>query len=277
LKNSLVSIKIFAQLLPERYNEKDFREQFSNVVTNEVNRVDVLVNNLTFFSHPLGLVRDEMVLTELIDTCVKNVAAEFARKHLAQVLGPGEKAPEVGTMPAVQVKKTFGHKLARLEGDKLRLMQALEHILRNSLQSLPAGGRVSISTSDAAEDDLGGRKLPAGGAIKIEVQDSGEGIALENLKRVTEPFFTTRNVGVGLGLTIVKKIVERHSGRLELDSLLGRGTTVGLVLPVKAQAHPEDALLQQLAKHASGVDDAGESDAPSRLTKSVGNEPGERS
>ena len=277
LKNSLVSIKIFAQLLPERYNETDFREQFSSVVTNEVNRVDVLVNNLTFFSHPLALVHDDLVLTELIDACVKNVSAEFSRKHLAHVLGVGEKAPEGTTTPVVQLKKNFGHKLARLEGDKLRLMQAFEHLLRNSLQSMPAGGRVNITTSDAADGDLGGKSLPAGGAIKIEIHDTGEGVGLADLKRVTEPFYTTRNVGVGLGLTIVKKIVERHSGRLDLDSLLGKGTTVGLVLPVKAQPHPEDALLQQFAKHANVGEDSGESTATSRLTKSVGNEPGERS
>lgn len=271
LKNSLVSIKIFAQLLPERYNEKDFREQFSTVVANEVNRVDVLVNNLTFFSHPLALVHEEIVLTDLIDACVKNVTGEFARKHLALVLGVGAKAPEGTTMPVVQLKQNYGHKHAKLDGDRLRLMQAVEHLLRNSLQSLPAGGRLNISTSDAAEGDLTG-KMPAGGAIKIEVQDSGEGIALENLKRVAEPFFTTRNVGVGLGMTIVKKIVERHGGRLDVDSLLGKGTTVGLVLPVKAQPHPEDALLQQIVRQASGAEDSGESSATSRLMKSVRDE-----
>ena len=105
LKNSLVSIKIFAQLLPERYNEKEFREQFSTIVSNEVNRVDVLVNNLTFFSHPLGLVHEEVVLSDLIDTCLKNVSQEFARKKLAQVVSVGEKIPEATPgVPVVTVK-----------------------------------------------------------------------------------------------------------------------------------------------------------------------------
>jgi two-component system nitrogen regulation sensor histidine kinase GlnL len=279
LKNSLVSIKIFAQLLPERHTEKEFREQFSTVVTNEVNRVDVLVNNLTFFSHPLGLVSEEVVLSDLIDVCLRNVSQEFARKKLAQVVSVGEKAPEaIPGVAAVVVKKNFAHKFARLEGDKLRLMQAFEHVLRNAVQSMPTGGRLTVSTSDAQPTDLPDGKIPAGGAVRIEWHDSGEGIALEDLRRVTEPFVTTRNVGVGLGLTIVKKIVERHSGRLEIDSLLGRGTTVVMVLPVKAQPHPEDALLAHIAKHTGDLDeDGGHATASSRVSQEVDEEHGGRS
>jgi signal transduction histidine kinase len=245
LKNSLVSIKIFAQLLPERYNEKEFREQFSTTVTNEVNRVDVLVNNLTFFAHPLLLVHEEVVLSDVIDACLKNVTQEFGRKQVAHLIGVGDKAPESPQAPVVTIKKNLGHKFARLEGDRIRLMQAFEHVLRNAVQSMPQGGRLSVSTADAQPSDFPEGELPPGGALRIEWRDSGTGIALEDLKRVTEPFVTTRNVGVGLGLTIVKKIVERHGGRLEIDSLLGRGTTVVMLLPLRAQPHPDDNLLNE--------------------------------
>jgi signal transduction histidine kinase len=276
LKNSLVSIKIFAQLLPERYTEKEFREQFSGVVANEVNRVDVLVNNLTFFSHPLALVHEDVVLTDVLESCVKNVGTEFARRQLAQIINVGDKPVEGA--PVVTLKKNFGHKLARLEGDKLRLLQAFEHVMRNALQAMPTGGRLHLTTSDGVPADFADGQVPAGGAVKVQFQDTGEGIALEHLRRVTEPFVTTRNVGVGLGLTIVKKIAERHGGRLEIDSLLGRGTTVTLVLPVKAQPHPEDVLLQEIAKQAGAVEEHGDSaNAPSRLPKKLGQEQGERS
>jgi signal transduction histidine kinase len=245
LKNSLVSIKIFAQLLPERYNEKEFREQFSTTVTNEVNRVDVLVNNLTFFAHPLMLVHEEVVLSDVIDACLKNVTQEFGRKQVAHIIGVGEKAPESPQAPVITMKRNFGHKIARLEGDRIRLMQAFEHVLRNAVQSMPQGGRISVSTADAQPSDFPEGNLLPGGAVRIEWLDTGTGIALEELKQVTEPFVTTRNVGVGLGLTIVKKIIERHVGRLEIDSLLGRGTTVVMLLPLKAQPHPDDNLLSE--------------------------------
>jgi len=237
-------------------------------VTNEVNRVDILVNNLTFFAHPLLLVYEEVVISELIEACLKNITQEFGRKQVAHIIGVGEKAPESPQAPVVTIKKNFGHKIARMEADRIRLMQAFEHVLRNSIQSLPQGGRLSVSTSDAAPADFPDGQLPAGGALRIEWLDSGSGIALEDLKRVTEPFVTTRNVGVGLGLTIVKKIVERHGGRLEIDSLLGRGTTVVMLLPMKAQLHPDGDLLNEDVKGgaASGSSTTGEVSEISRGT-----------
>ncbi len=279
LKNSLVSIKIFAQLLPERYSEKEFREQFSNVVVNEVNRVDVLVNNLTFFSHPLGLVHEEVVLTDVIESCLRNVGQEFARRKVSQLVIVGEKASEeIQGVPTVTVKKTFAHKLARLEGDKIRLMQAFEHVIRNALQAMPTGGRFAIGTTDAQPADFPDGKLPQGGAVRIEWQDTGEGIALESLAHVADPFVTTRNVGVGLGLTIVKKIVERHSGRLEIDSLLGRGTTVVMLLPVKAQPHPDDALLSHSEGETIASEQGGEhAGTVNRVPQTFDRERGERS
>jgi len=260
LKNALVSIKIFGQLLPERYGEQEFRDEFSKVVVNEVNRVDSLVGNLTFFSHPLGLVHEELRIEELLDASMRGVAQEFNRKRLLQVAVQGDPAPTNGNggdLPMVTLKKLCGHKVTKFAGDKIRLIQAFDHILRNALQALSAGGRVSISTGDAQPSDFPAGQFPEGGALKIEWLDSGEGIELVNLPRVTEPFMTTRNVGVGLGLTIVKKIVERHSGRLLVDSLFGKGTTVTVLLPVKPQPHPEDELLKRIAEldHQQGNND----------------------
>jgi signal transduction histidine kinase len=193
-------------------------------------------------------VYEEVVLSDIIDTCVKNVTQEFGRKQVAHIIGVGEKAPEPPQAPVVTVKKNFAHKFARLEADRIRLLQAFEHVLRNAVQSMPQGGRLTVSTSDAQPTDFPDGKLPAGGGVRMEWQDTGNGIALEDLRRVTEPFVTTRNVGVGLGLTIVKKIVERHGGRLEIDSLLGRGTTMVVVLPLQAQPHPDDELLRENLK-----------------------------
>ena len=176
------------------------------------------------------------------------------------------------------VKKTIGHTLARLEGDRIRLVQAFEHVIRNALQAMPTGGRLSVSTADAQPSDFPNGQVPNGGAVRIEWLDTGEGIALENLPHVTEPFVTTRNVGVGLGLTIVKKIIERHGGRLEIDSMLGRGTTVVMILPLKMQPHPEDALVKALAAEEPVAERGGEGhETASRLPQALRRGRGETS
>jgi two-component system sensor histidine kinase HydH len=236
LRNALVSIKSFAQLLPERYKETEFRDQFSQLVIHEVDRVDSLMGKLTFFAHPLQLVREEIDLGELIGAALMDVSLECARRHTANlVYGAAKAASTANDLPVVTVKTNFAHKTPRLEGDRIRLLQCFEEVLQNAAQSMPKGGRLLISTRDAAAADLPTGQLPEGGAVRIECQDTGEGIPLDNLKRIVEPFVTSRNVGVGLGLTIVKKILEQHGGWLDIDSMFGKGTVVAMMLPVKAQ------------------------------------------
>lgn len=269
LRNSLVAIKIYAQLLPERYGQKDFRDQFSSTVITEVNRVDVLVSNLTFFAHALELVHEPLDLAELIDACLQRTAQECARKQQAQIVLVGEKQPSDSSAgPVVTVKRIYGHKSPKLEGDRIRLTQAFEHLIRNAIQAMPTGGRLTISTADGGSGTAGNRDLPEGGTVRVEWQDVGEGIPLEHLKHVTEPFFTTRTIGVGLGLTIVKKIVERHGGWLDIDSILGRGTTVAIELPLKAQPHPEDQVVAEAVpqvSQAGGLEDGEATEATDRL------------
>ena len=247
LKNALVSVKIHAQLLPERYQDPEFREEFSRTMVNEVNRVDVLINNLAFFSHPLGLVHEPLELGPLLDVAVKNLTQDCARRRQLQIAMFGEKpSPAAVELPMVTVKCIYQHKAGRVSGDRIRLAQAIEHLLRNAVQAMPQGGRLSVSTADATAEDFPDRQLPPGGAVRIDFQDTGEGIALENVSRVAEPFFTTRNVGVGLGLTIVKKIIERHCGELVVESTLEKGTKITLLLPVQQQPHPEDGMMNLL-------------------------------
>jgi signal transduction histidine kinase len=249
LRNALVPIKIFAQLLPERYNEAEFRDQFSQSVIREVDRVDSLMSKLTFFAHPLQLVREEIDLGELIGAVLMDVALECARRHTTNFVYAGSKtAPAAqNNLPVVTVKTSFAHKAMRLEADRIRLMQGFQEVVHNSIQSMPKGGRLLISTRDAEVTDFPNGQLPEGGAVRIEWQDTGEGISLDNLKRVVEPFVTTRNVGVGLGLTVVKKIVEHHGGLLEIDSTFGKGAVVAMILPVKAQQRRGETELEDEA------------------------------
>jgi len=93
--------------------------------------------------------------------------------------------------------------------------------LINAIQAMPRGGQLTVSTAPG----------PQGKGIKIDFQDTGEGISAENAKKIFNPFFTTKDHGSGLGLSIVKGIIESHQGHIAIDSNFGQGAKVSIVLP----------------------------------------------
>ena len=109
----------------------------------------------------------------------------------------------------------------KISGDPRRLREALLNLLSNALEASPPGSRIEVRLSDVAGDSV------------IEVVDNGRGIPREDLPRVGTPFFTTRAGGTGLGVVITRSIAEQHGGRLELESVPGRGTRATILLPVR--------------------------------------------
>ena len=106
-------------------------------------------------------------------------------------------------------------------GDRGQLRQAFLNLVLNALQAMPAGGTLRLESE------------ALGGQLRIRFADSGQGIPAENLERIFNPFFTTRQEGTGLGLAITHRIVQGHGGRIEVQSRLGEGTTFTVVLPVE--------------------------------------------
>ena len=100
-------------------------------------------------------------------------------------------------------------------------MQALQFLVNNGFDASPAGARVRLDVT------------PAGGMTRFEVRDAGSGMDAQTLRRATEPFFTTKDPGrgMGLGLFLVRLVAERNGGRLSLQSRLGEGTTATFELP----------------------------------------------
>jgi signal transduction histidine kinase len=98
--------------------------------------------------------------------------------------------------------------------------------MANALQAMPEGGRLQISTGPVEE----------GAAVTIS--DTGGGISPENIDKVFEPYFTTKETGIGLGLALTRKILMEHGGNISIDSTPGRGTTVRIVIP---EGEPESA------------------------------------
>jgi PAS domain S-box-containing protein len=120
--------------------------------------------------------------------------------------------------------------------DPTHLEMALLNVLINARDAMPRGGTVTVGTSLLSEPEHRQRLgLPPGRYVVLCVIDDGEGMSPEVLHRATEPFFTTKGPGTGLGLAMVHGFVQQSHGRLELDSETGRGTTVRLIFPVADQ------------------------------------------
>ena len=102
-------------------------------------------------------------------------------------------------------------------------------MLINACEAMPHGGTLKVRT-----------RAPGDGTVEVRVTDTGVGIAPDDLQRVLDPFFTTKEMGTGLGLSVVYGIVERHGGTLRIESTVGVGTTVTVTLPASGTPHAED-------------------------------------
>ncbi len=198
IKNPLTSIKTFAEYLPERYEDPDFRDKFKRIVVDEVARINNIVGQLLEFSKP-----QEPELKSASINGILNETIELLNNNLLD--------------HRIQVVKNYGPE-RHLDADKAQLKQVFLNLFLNSIHAMPVGGTLSISTE------------PNNNSYKITITDTGYGIAEEDLKHVFEPFFTTRGDGTGLGLSIVHGIITKHGGKLEIKSRPGAGTTVSVIL-----------------------------------------------
>jgi two-component system, NtrC family, sensor histidine kinase HydH len=206
IRNPLSSIKGLATLLGSRFGEQDREHDAARLLISEVERVNRSIGELLNYARPQPLNRQSVRLNELLANSLQLVAAD------ARVLGV-----ELDFQPAA------GSPALAIDAD--RITQVLLNLYLNSLQAMSEGGRLQVR----AREDL------ARGEIQISVSDSGCGIAAENLARITDPYFTTKPEGSGLGLAMVQKIIEEHGGRMAIASQEGRGTTVTISLPRSPQ------------------------------------------
>jgi len=212
IKNPLVSIQTFAQLLGERYQDAEFRESFRSIVISEVNRINNLVLGLLDFARPQkkkpGFVDVEGVMDktlELLGTMIRKGGIELDRERR-------------GDLPAVF-------------GDSEQLHQVFLNLLQNALQAMAgAEGRLVIRSFGGDGTRGAGESFQA---VVLTISDTGGGIDEEDLQRIFDPFYSTKENGCGLGLSISQRILEEHGASIDVSSEPGIGTTFTLALPIK--------------------------------------------
>jgi len=113
-----------------------------------------------------------------------------------------------------------------IQVDSTRFQEVLLNLISNAAEAMPQGGSLRIQSSFPEAD---GRDF-----LEISISDTGAGFDKENLKRIYEPFFTTKTEGIGLGIPICRKIIEAHNGTMKISSRPSQGTTVEIRLPASA-------------------------------------------
>jgi signal transduction histidine kinase len=209
--NALVPLSTHQQLLKERYRDPEFRASLDVALADGIKRVSRLINQMRFLARDSTASVEPIPMKMLIEE-----AYQEAQKHQATKVPKLEY--ENGIEPII------------LTGDRAALKHALSEVMLNALQANPADPKIAVR-AHADPPGNGGRD------VLIEIQDNGAGFAAESGQKIPTPFFTTRNVGLGLGLTVSRKIIETHRGKLEIvPSKSGHSGLVRITLPA---ASPE--------------------------------------
>ena len=218
IKNPLVSIKTFAQLLPERYQDSDFRETFSNLIGHEIDRIDSLVNQLLRFARPTKPLLKPVHIHSVLEKSLQLVGHRLYQKE-------------------IKLTRSWHANVDTIRADADQLEQVFLNFFLNAMDSMKQkqGGELLVATEIRPAEELVAAPGKNGGLheiLRVTIQDNGEGIKSENLPHVFDPFFTTKDYGTGLGLSVVHGIIQEHAGQIEVESEVGKGTAFHILLPL---------------------------------------------
>jgi signal transduction histidine kinase len=204
IKNPLASIKGAADILTDEDTSPAEREEFKDILRGEVRRIDTIVAEFLDFARPKEMRLRKASLSDTIAASLRQIESHAKREGISL-----ESRLEEGIF---------------VNGDPEKLHQMTLNLTLNAIQASREGGRVS-----AALECRGGEKAV------LTISDDGEGIDRSSLEHVFEPFFTTKGTGTGLGLAVVKDIVDRHSGEIRIESEKDKGTSVIVSIPLCTQ------------------------------------------
>lgn len=205
IKNPLGSIGIHMQLieksLKKNANSNAGLQEYVDVVNEEVERLNKIVVDFLFAVRPMDVDLREGDLNQVIKDLLG-----FVRYELEE--------------SGIHVAEELDEQLPLVELDEKYFKQALMNIVKNAMSAMPEGGVLRVSTSRRDEE------------VMVTISDNGVGIPEDLIEKIFEPYFTTRDYGSGIGLTMVYKVVKEHRGEISVSSQEGKGTTFTITLPV---------------------------------------------
>ena len=207
IRNPLVSVRTFAQLLPERLQDEEFCTSFRELALGEIDRISLLVNDLLSFARPAAPQVHPTDINEILEQIQRLVDGETKKRGITLSAELDCSSPPIAL-------------------DEARVKQVFLNVVLNALQACDGGGTVTLTTRSVEGME--------GPHLEVAVIDSGRGIPPSEVEHIFDPFFTTREGGSGLGLFIARQIVTDHGGFIDVHSTPGQGTTFRVSFPTGA-------------------------------------------
>ena len=200
IKNPLGIIRSTSELLGEMPDASETQKQLSGVITEESTRLNRIVTEFLDFARPQAPNLRECNLAEIIEKNLTFLKPELEKK-------------------GITIRNELDGRSYPLMADQDLLYRAFLNAFINAMHAMDEGGSIAVGAYTKR------------GYYVLEIEDSGTGISEENLKKIFNPFFTTKEKGSGLGLSIVQKLIEAHRGTVAIESKEGLGTKVKIHLP----------------------------------------------
>jgi signal transduction histidine kinase len=205
LGNPLNSLTIHLQLLGRKLKKMGAvgaqLQEHLDVALGEIKRLDFIITQFLAAIRPTQPQLQPLQVNLLIEESVRFLSPEIERA-------------------GVKVKVSLRSDLPIMPVDGNQLKQAFYNLIRNACQAMPKGGTLTVETAFNDSE------------VRVSFVDSGKGITAEDMNRLFQPFFTTRGMGTGLGLMIVRRIVREHGGEIDIESRVGVGTRITVILPL---------------------------------------------
>jgi two-component system sensor histidine kinase AtoS len=210
IRNPLTSINILIHSLRESLSSKNSHREDLKVIEEEIDRINEIVDQFLRFARPSPPLLEKAEVPSIFEETLQLLRPQVEKQRIS-------------------VQKNF-RSLPPITIDKEQMKQVVLNLLLNAIQAMPEGGRLKLSG-----------KIPTGNQwIQLSIQDSGIGIPPADMDKLFDPFFSNREGGIGLGLSIAHRIIDQHHGRIEVESTPDKGTLFTIWLPLEQRNEDAD-------------------------------------
>jgi PAS domain S-box-containing protein len=215
IKNPLAGIKTMAQACEEEIEVNDPRKEYLVRIGKQVNRLDELLKTFFAFARPKTPDRKPCLISSIISEVFPLLEKKMSKQN-------------------IQYDQNISHPLPQVYVDMQQMQQVFLNLMLNAIDAMPDGGKINISIQAILNP---GPALDADHKpdyLQIIIKDNGTGIPEDQLETIFDPFFTTKSTGLGLGLSIVYRIIDENHGRIRVHSTINEGTSFFIELPLGA-------------------------------------------